>query len=90
MGKPANECVLKFLELPITEAIFNRTFESENKDTGLPSVLMDTSNPAQTQLAILAKTFEDQKNSPFSPEIVEKLKTKINKRAQKMVRKYEK
>lgn len=73
-----SDCVLKFLELPLTESMMSKirdkngasfevtksmAFNGQQNQAlahqAVPSVLMDTSNPLFTQIAILAQGFED-------------------------------
>ena len=57
--------MIKFLEMPITENIMAKlsTYHDENQHLvkqSKPSVLMDTSNPLMSQVAIFARCLEER------------------------------
>lgn len=72
LNKPAEQCVIKFLEMPITENImtklqsYNSSAEKDENQQlvkqSYPSVLMDTSNPLMSQVAIFARCLEERES----------------------------
>lgn len=69
--KTAEQCVLKFLELPLTENMMSKFYASSAAKSvsnqqlskqSCPSVLMDTSNPLFSQVAIFARCLEEREN----------------------------
>lgn len=71
-AKTPKDCIMKFLELPITENMMDR-FQSRGKISMVqeqnevakqcyPSVMMDTSNPLFSQIGIFARCLEERES----------------------------
>ena len=70
-AKTVESCILKFLELPITEGLIAKVQQKAKPDRlsekvnylskqTVPSVFMDTSNPLFSQVAIFARCLEER------------------------------
>lgn len=57
---------MKFLELPLTENMMSKIVSEKTNQNlakqSCPSVLMDTSNPLFSQVAIFARCLEEREN----------------------------